>query len=155
MASETSLGRVIARVHRIIFHASREGRAAEIAAWSNAAASLLCGGGMWLLTRSWSSSMIMTGVTPVVVFVALRGALTSRRTVWIAATFGTLAVGVLGAALAWLFAHVLEVERAPEMAAVIGALLAGLAPAWAYSRIAERRRQNVRDSLLDPISSSS
>ena len=84
--------------------------------------------------------------------VVLRFALTHRLTVWFAAAVGTLTVAAVGGTLAWLFGHVVEIASAPSIAAVAGALLAALAPAWSYANIARRRAEDVRDSLIDPIS---
>lgn len=84
--------------------------------------------------------------------VALRLALTHRLTVWFAALVGTLTVAAVGGALAWLFGHVVETAAAPSIAAIAGALLAALAPAWSYANIARLRAGDIRDSLVDPIS---
>jgi len=84
--------------------------------------------------------------------VVLRLALTHRLTVWFAATVGTLTVAAAAGAFAWLFAHVIEVAAAPSIAAIIGALLASLAPAWSYAQIARQRAGDVRDSLVEPVS---
>ena len=135
-------------VHHLVFDASRAGRSAEIAAWSNGLAALGLGGGAYALTRSWPGAL---GVA-VLVFVLLRGALAHRHTVWVPATLGTLAVGAVGGALAWLFGHVVEVPSAPSIAAVLGAVLSALAPAWAYANFAQRRARDIRDSLVDPVS---
>lgn len=131
-----------------MFDASRAGRSFEVAAWSNAAASLALGAGSYAGTRSWQIAL----GTAVVAFVLLRGVLTHRLTVWIAASFGTLAVGAVGGGLAWLFAHVLDAPSAPSIAAVLGALLSATVPAWAYAELAQRRAQDIRDSLVDPVS---
>ena len=88
----------------------------------------------------------------VLVLVVLRLALTHRLTVWLAAFVGTLTVAAVGGALAWLFGHLAPLESAPSIAAVAGALLAALAPAWSYASIARRRAEDVRDSLVEPIS---
>ena len=84
--------------------------------------------------------------------VVLRLALAHRFTVWIAASIGTLTIGALGGFLVWLFAHVIEAPAAPSIGAVVGAILAALAPAWSYAHLARQRAGNVRDSLVDPIS---
>ena len=71
---------------------------------------------------------------------------------WIAAGFGTLTIAALGGALAWLFGHAVESPAAPSIAAVLGALFASLGPAWSYAHLARRRAEDVRDSLLAPVS---
>lgn len=137
-----------------MFHASREGRAAEIAIWSNAASALAVAGAVVALTwASLPAHALWIGMgAGVAAFVGLRVSLAYRVTVWIAAAFGTLTIGALGGALAWLFGHVLESPSAPSILAVFGALLAAVAPAWSYSRLARQRAQHVRDSLFEPIS---
>jgi hypothetical protein len=103
----------------------------------------------WYLFRSTP----VTIATPVVLFVLLRLALANRHTIWIAASFGTLAVGSASGGLAWLFGHGIEASAsAPSIAAVIFAVLGAMLPAWAYGRLAERRASNQRDSLIDPVS---
>ena len=77
-------------------------------------------------------------------------------TVWLAASCGTLAVSSAAGGLAWLFAHALEsIPSAPPIAAVAAAVAAAMVPAWAYGRLAQRRGEDVRDSLLDPVSARS
>jgi hypothetical protein len=146
--------RGVRAIHHAVFHESREGRAAEIAAWSNGAAAVVCAGGMTFVGwhrlpfhAAWLGLLVGA-----VMFAALRFTLTHRFTVWIAASFGTLTVAAIGGVLAWLFAHLLELSAAPPIAAIAGALLAALAPAWSYAHLARRRAQNVRDSLVDPVS---
>jgi hypothetical protein len=131
-----------------MFHASREGRLAEIAAWSNAAAALALGGLAFYELRSWSIAL----VAMVLSFVLLRVALAHRLTVWIAASFGTLAVGAAGGTLAWVFAHVVEVPSLPSIAAVFGAIFAACPPAWSYARLAKHRADAIPDSLIEPVS---
>lgn len=131
-----------------MFDTSRAGRSSEIAAWSNAVASLGLGASVYLAARSWPLAVGLS----ILGFILLRGALVHRLTVWIAASFGTLAVAGVGGGLSWLFAHVLEVPAAPSIAAVIGALLAAILPAWAYGNLAQLRERRVRDSLIDPVS---
>src|SRR5262245_5860140 len=80
------LSRVLRGIHHAIFHASREGRSSEIVGWSNALASLVMGGGLFYLVRSWPLALALV----VVAFVLLRVALTNRSTIWIAAAAGTL-----------------------------------------------------------------
>jgi hypothetical protein len=136
-------------LHHVIFHASRQGRCAEIAGWSNALASLGIGAGLFALYRSVG---LAVGAT-LVIFVLLRAALANRSTIWVAASFGTLAVSATAGGLSWLFAHVLEsLPTAPPIAAILGAVGAAIVPAWAYGRLAQRRAENVRDSLFDPVS---
>jgi hypothetical protein len=146
----SAIARAIRSIHHLIFHASREGRSAEIAVWSNAIASLGIGAGTFFLTHhSWPLSITTAALS----FVLLRLALAHRLTVWIAASCGTLAVSCVGGGLAWLFAHVIEaVPSAPSIAAVIGAVASATLPAWAYGRLAQRRDDHIRDSLIDPVS---
>lgn len=148
------LARAARAVRHAVFDESRGGRAAEIAAWSNGASAVAVAGA--LTAASWERLPVhgawvglMGGALALVL---LRLALTHRATVWLAAAFGTLSVAMLGGGLAWLFGHVVELAAAPSIAAVAGALLAALAPAWSYAKIARRRAEDVRDSLLDPIS---
>ena len=141
-------------MHHAVFDVSREGRASEIAIWSNAASALAVAGGVVALT--WAqlpvhAAWIGLGAG-VVAFVGLRLSLVHRWTVWIAAAFGTLTIAALGGGLAWLFGHVLESPSAPSIAAVLGAIGAALAPAWSYAHLARRRSEGRRDSLLEPIS---
>jgi hypothetical protein len=141
--------RVFRALHHAVFHASRQGRAAEVAGWSNALASLAIGGGLFLLYRS----IALAVAASVVAFVLLRVALAHRATVWIAASFGTLAVAGAAGGLAWLFAHVVEsIPSLPSIVAVLAAVGGATLPAWAYGRLAQRRVENVRDSLFDPVS---
>ena len=140
--------RVLRRLRHIVFNASRAGRCAEVAGWSNAVAAIALGGGAFALTRAWPVTL---GVA-LVAFVLLRAALTHRFTIWVAAAFGTLAVAAAGGGLAWLFAHVVESSpSAPSIAGVVGAVGAAILPVWGYGRLAQRR-EHVRDSLLDPLS---
>ena len=155
--SSSLLRRATRAVHHAVFHASREGRAAEIAAWANAASSVAVGAGVAVVV--WSQLALLPAsaawiglVAGVVAFVGLRLALAHRLTVWIAAGFGTLTLAALGGSLAWLFGHVVESPAAPSIAAVLGALVAALAPAWSYAHLARRRAEDVRDSLIAPVS---
>jgi hypothetical protein len=148
MQHRSRLSRALRGLHHAIFNASRDGRSAEIAAWSNAIASLGLGAGTYVLSHSLPG----TALVPVIAFVLLRAALAHRLTVWIAASLGTLAVAALGGGLAWLFAHVIEIPAVPSLAAIFVAVLSALVPAWAYARLAQRRGANIRDSLVDPIS---
>jgi len=144
--------RFLRAVHHAIFHASREGRASEVVLWSNAIASLAMGVLAWFLFRSIPGAI----ATAVVLFVLLRVALANRHTIWISASFGTLAVGGACGSLAWLFGHVIEASTsAPSIVAVLCAVGGAMLPAWAYSRLAEKRATNTRegrDSLIDPVS---
>ena len=151
------LGRAARTAHHAVFHASRGGRAAEIAAWANAASSLAVAGGVVAVT--WSQLALAPAhaawiglLAGVVAFVGLRLSLAHRFTVWIAAAFGTLTIAALGGALAWLFAHVVESPAAPSVAAVLGAVFAALGPAWSYAHLARRRAEADRDSLIAPVS---
>jgi hypothetical protein len=141
-------------VHHAIFHASREGRASEIAGWANAASALAVAAGIVVFT--WARLPVHAAWIGVfaglVTFVGLRLSLAHRFTLWIAAAFGTLTVAALGGALAWLFGHLVESPAAPSIAAVLGAVAAALIPAWGYAHLARRRAANVRDSLIEPIS---
>jgi hypothetical protein len=142
------VGRALRVVRHAIFDASRQGRTAEITGWSNALASLGLGGLGFFLTASWQVAV----VTPIVAFILLRVALVHRHTLWIPAALGTVAVSGVAGFLAWLFAHVAEVPWLPSVAAVVVALVSATAPAWAYGRLAQRRTNHVRDSLIDPVS---
>lgn len=141
-------------VHHAFFHASRAGRASEIAAWANGTSALAVAVGIAVLT--WSRLPVHAAWVGlgggVLVFVGLRLALTHRFTVWIAALVGTLTIAALGGSLAWLFAHVGDNPSAPPTAAVFGAILAALGPAWSYAQLARRRANDVRDSLISPVS---
>lgn len=148
MKHRSGLSRALRRLHHAIFYASRDGRSAEIAAWSNAVASLGIGVATFFVMHSWPFAICL----PLIAFVLLRLALVHRLTIWIAASFGTLAVSGLAGALVWLFAHVIEIPSAPSIAAVIGAVAAATLPAGAYARLAQRRAEDVRDSLVDPVS---
>jgi hypothetical protein len=140
--------RLLRTAHHLVFDASRQGRPFEIAAWSNAVASLGLGAGTYALTRSSSAAV---GAF-VLAFVLLRMALAYPQTVCVAASLGTLSVGTVGGALSWLFAHVIEAPSAPSIAGVAGALLSAIAPAWAYANLAQRRAQDIPDSLVEPVS---
>jgi hypothetical protein len=140
----------------VVFDASRVGRAGEIAAWSNAASALAVavGTGALLWSRFAINAAWLGLFTGVATFVALRLALAHRYTVWISALVGTLTIAALGAGVAWLFGHVIEAPHAPSVAAALGAILAALAPAWAYGQLAQRRASSERDSLMSPVPSS-
>jgi hypothetical protein len=145
---------VLRRIHHVVFAESREGRAAEIAAWSNGASALAVAAA----TAGFGWSRFGVHATwlglgaGIVTLLVLRLALAHRFTVWFAAAIGTLTVAALGGSIAWLFGHVVETPAAPSFAAVLGALAAAAAPAWSYARLARRRASSVRDSLLDPVS---
>jgi hypothetical protein len=146
--------RAIRTLRHAVFDESREGRAAEIAAWSNAAAAVSIA--LAIIVAGWDRLAVHATwlglVAGAITLVLLRLALTTRLTVWVAALAGTLTVAAIAGVLAWLFGHVVEVAAAPSIAAVAGALLGALAPAWAYADIARRRASDVRDSLVDPVS---
>ncbi|MDB4942759.1 MAG: hypothetical protein JWP97_2293 [Labilithrix sp.] len=133
---------------------SASGRPGEVAAWSNGASAAVLGAGAAAL--AWDRLAVSGAWVGVAVFVAtffaLRLSLTRRGTLWIAAGFGTVTVGAMGGALAWLFAHVVDVPALPSVAAVLGAAVASLGPAWAYRELARRRATGHRDSLVDPVS---
>jgi hypothetical protein len=125
-----------------------------VAAWSNAAAAIAAGAGATYVawSRMSTHAIAVGAATGVVMFALLRFFLVHRVSVWIAAALGTLTVGALGGSLAWVFAHVIEQPEAPSIAAVMGALLAAAPPAWSYAHLARRRREEIPDSLLDPVS---
>ena len=141
-------------VHHGVFDASRVGRASEIAAWSNAASAFAVALGTTALlwTRFATNAAWLGLLAGALALLVLRLALAHRYTVWISAAVGTLTLSSVGGALGWIFGHVVETPSAPSVAAVLGALLAALAPAWAYSQLAKRRASGARDSLIDPIS---
>jgi hypothetical protein len=136
-------------LHHSIFHESSAGRAAEVVAWSNAAAALCIGGQGYLAGLSLAAA---AGVA-IGSFVLLRLALLHRVTIWIAAAFGTVAIAGAAGGLAWLFAHVVEMEAAPPIAAACAGVLAAILPTRAYVKLARNREASVPDSLVDPISS--
>lgn len=140
--------RLLRAVHHAIFHESREGRAAEIVAWSNAAAALGAGAQAFVLDCSPAASLAIA----VLAFLLLRVALLHRVTVWIAAAFGTVAIAGAAGGIAWLFAHVIEHPAAPPIAAGAAGVLAAIVPTCAYVRLAKRRAENVPDSLIEPVS---
>ena len=146
--------RLLSALRHAIFDESRQGRAAEIAGWSNAASAVVIAAGVGAFT--WSRlglHAVWVGLAVGAITLALlRLALAHRTTVWIASTLGTLTLATLGGSLAWLFAHVLEIPSAPSIAAILGALGAALAPAWSYAQLARRRAEHIRDSLIEPIS---
>ena len=135
-------------LHHSIFHESSSGRAAEVVAWSNAAAALGAGAQAFIL----GSSLAVAGAIAAFAFVALRLALLNRWTVWIAAAFGTVAIAGAAGGLAWLFAHVVELEAAPPIAAAAAGVLAAIVPTRAYVKLARSREANVPDSLVEPVS---
>lgn len=134
---------------------SREGRAAEVIAWSNGATALGVGGLVGWLT--WSHGVTLSlglGLgAAAVAFCALRLSLANRYTMWIAAALGTFSMAAIGGTLAWVFSHLFEsIAALPAIAAVAGGFLAALAPGWSYAQLARHRLENVRDSLIHPIS---
>lgn len=135
--------------HGLVFE-SRHGRAAEIAGWSNLLAAFAVAG------VALRGGLGPSGAIAVLVgaFTLLRLAMASRVTLPFAALAGSLAVSATFGALAWVFGHVFEsVPSAPSIAGVLGALVSGLAPAWAYAAVAQHRRALVPDSLVSPVSS--
>jgi hypothetical protein len=150
----TSLTRLVRALKSAALVESRQGRAAEIAGWANGASAAVLGAGVGAL--GWprlGATAAWPGVAAfLLALLLLRLALAHRITVWIASAFGTLTVAALGGALAWLFAHALEVPSLPPVLGLAGALAAGVAPAWGYVQLARRRAGADRDSLLDPIS---
>lgn len=146
--------RVFRALRSAIFVESRQGRAAEIAGWSNAASAVAVAA--CAVALAWSrlaSNALWLGLaTGAITLFLLRLALTNRVTVWIASVLGTLTVAGLGGALTWVFAHVVEMPTLPPIAAVLGAFLASLGPAWSYAQLARRRADSIRDSFIDPIS---
>lgn len=159
MADHAILGRVrrAARaIHHVVFDASRVGRAGEIAAWANAASAfaIAVATGALLWARFATHAAWLGLVAGLVTLLVLRLALAHRYTVWISALIGTLTVASVGATAGWLFGHVVETPNAPSIAAAFGAILAALAPAWAYGQVAQRRANAERDSLLSPVPSS-
>lgn len=151
------LERAFRTLRHVVFDESREGRAAEIAAWSNGLSSLLVGGAVTAF--GWSKLPVHSAwfglAAAALTLLLLRLALTHRYTVWVAALVGTLTIAALGGAVAWLFGHVIEAPAASWVAAVVGALAASLAPAWSYRHLARRRAHDVRDSLMSPVSAPS
>ena len=146
--------RILRALRSAILVESRQGRAAEIAGWSNAASAVAVAAGAVALawSRLGSHALWLGLPTGAVALFLLRLALTHRMTVWIAAVLGTLTIAVLGGLLSWVFAHALEMPTVPPIAAAVGALLASLAPAWSYGQLVQRRAESVRDSLIDPVS---
>lgn len=146
--------RLVRALHHAVFVESRQGRAAEIAAWANGASA--CAVALGATALAWShmaprhAACLGLGAGAVTLLL-LRLALAHRLTVWIASAIGTVTIAALGGSLAWLFAHVLEIAAAPPIAALIGALGAALAPAWGYGQLVRLRAELVRDSLLDPL----
>jgi hypothetical protein len=149
-ASRSTLG-----LHRffksVLFHASRHGRAAEVVGWSNALAALGIGVGVVAL----GAALPFGVVAAVIAFTLLRVALAHRVTLCLAACMGTLSVAASGGALAWLFAHAIESwPSAPWLGLVVGAIAAGVVPAWAYHELAVLRANGIPDSLVQPAPSS-
>ena len=140
--------RFLRAIHHSIFHESTEGRAAEVVAWSNAAAALGFGGQAFLLGMSLAASVAIA----VLAFILLRMALLHRVTIWIAAAFGTVAIAGAAGGVAWLFAHVSEIPAAPPIAAAAAGVLAAILPTRAYGKLARSRAAEIPDSLVDPVS---
>ncbi len=146
--------RLLRALHHAVLHESREGRAAEIIAWSNGVTGLALGGLVGWLTwsRGVTTALGVGLAAAAIAFCMLRLALAHRVTVWIAAVLGTSSVAAIGGGLAWVFAHLFEsVPGLPPAAAALGAVLAGLLPAMSYRKLARHRAHDVRDSLM-PIS---
>jgi hypothetical protein len=143
--------RFLRAIHHSVFHESSAGRAAEVVAWSNAAAALGVGAQAFVLGLSIAASAAVA----ILAFVLLRVALLHRITVWVAAAFGTVAVAGAAGGLAWLFAHCIELEAAPPIAAACAGVLAAILPTRAYVKLARSRERDVPDSLIDPISARS
>ncbi len=137
---------VVRALQQSFAYESREGRAAEIAGWSNALAAMAIGGAVVWQHGTWAAA----GVTVLASFLALRLALTNRVTVWLAAAVGALAVGGAAGALAWVFGHVAELPWVPPFAGLVAFVAAAAMPAWAYTLIARQRLGGVPDSLLEP-----
>lgn len=146
--------RFLRALRSAIFVESRQGRAAEIAGWSNAASAVAVAAAAVALawSRLGGHALWLGVATGALTFLLLRLALTHRVTVWIASVLGTLTIAALGGSLTWVFAHVLEMPTLPPIAAVLGALVSSLAPAWSYAQLARRRAESIRDSLIDPVS---
>jgi hypothetical protein len=146
--------RVLRAADHVVFDASRVGRAGEIAGWSNAASAfaVALGTAASLWSRFATNAAWLGLVAGAATLLLLRLALAHRYTVWISAAIGTLTIASLGASAAWLLGHVVETPSAPSAAAVLGAVIASLAPAWAYAQLAKRRADRERDSLIDPVS---
>lgn len=141
--------RALRAVHHALAFESRHGRAAEVAGWSNALASL----GLGVAAFRCGLGEVAAVAVLVASFALLRLAMTHRATIPLAALAGSLAVAGVGGLLAWTFAHVVETEpAAPSIAGIVGALVSALAPAWAYATVARSRRADVPDSLLSPVS---
>jgi hypothetical protein len=100
-------------------------------------------------------SLAASASIAVLAFVLLRLALLHRVTVWIAAAFGTVAIAGAAGGLAWLFAHVIELDAAPPIAAACAGVLAAILPTRAYVKLARSRERDVPDSLIDPVSARS
>jgi len=137
-----------------VFHASREGRAAEVVGWANAVAAVAIAGGLMVVGwERWGTGAAWVGlVMGVFAFALLRLSLAHRVTVWGAAVLGTGTSAAGAGSLAWVFGHAIEHPAAPPVAAGVAALVVGLPAAIAYARIARRRSDDVPDSLLEPVS---
>lgn len=141
-------------LRHVVLDESREGRAAEIVAWSNGLSAIAVAGAVTAF--GWSRFSVHSAwiglAAGAFALLVLRLALTHRSTVWLAAAVGTSTVAALGGSLAWLFGHAIEVPWLPSIAAAVGALVAALAPASSYAHFARRRASAVRDSLVEPVS---
>ncbi len=134
-------------LHRGLFYESQNGRAAEIAAWSNALAALGLGAASYFVLTSWVAAVVVAPLA----FMGLRLSLVNRKTLWIAAVLGTLAVAGTAGGLGWLFGHLAEARAVPPIMCALAAIGAGLVPAWAFSKLASVR-EVTRDSLIDASS---
>lgn len=153
--SHSPTKRFLRAVHHAIFHESREGRAAEVIAWSNGATGLAFGMLVaWLAWGRGPTPALGLGLaTAALAFCALRLALANRYTVWVAGVLGTTTIAALGGTLAWVFAHLFEsLPALPAIAAAVGGALAASAPGWSYAQLARHRSDDVRDSLVSPVS---
>lgn len=146
--------RLVRALAHAVFVESRQGRAAEIAAWSNGACAVAIAIGAFAL--AWplmhGNAAWLALISGALTLLLLRLALTNRVTVWIASALGTLTVAAAFGSLTWLFAHVIEIPSLPPVAAVLGGLLGALAPAWSYAQLARRRADAIPDSLMEPVS---
>lgn len=151
MARRSFLRRALRAADHVVFDQSRLGRAAEVAAWANAASAfaVAVGVGARLWARFGTNAAWLGLVAGALTLLVLRLALAHRYSLWLAASAGTLTLASLGAAIGWVFGHAIEVSSAPSIAAVLCALVSAILPAWAYSQLA-KHRQTERDSLLSP-----
>jgi len=138
-------------MRRLVLDRSRHGRAAEIVGWSNATAAFLAAGATGVRTRAPLGALL----TFVVAFASLRLMLAHRRTIGVAAMAGSVAVAATTGGLAWLFAHLVDAPGFADAMAVVGAVVGGAVPAWAYADLAAKRHARVPDSLVTASAPSS